>query len=64
MWSCTISHLPFIFRRPNGEVAGFAKDPLGALGPPVAILVALALASRERPLSAWLPWPSPSDWAG
>jgi 4-amino-4-deoxy-L-arabinose transferase-like glycosyltransferase len=36
--------------------AALAKDPLGALLPPVAIGVALALAGRARPVSAWLPW--------
>ncbi|HKQ62309.1 MAG TPA: hypothetical protein VJS92_13540, partial [Candidatus Polarisedimenticolaceae bacterium] len=37
-------------------VAALAKDPLGALLPPLAIGAALALARRARPLSAWLPW--------
>src|SRR5262245_25303383 len=37
-------------------VAALAKDPLGALLPPLAIGAALALAGRVRPLSAWLPW--------
>jgi len=37
-------------------VAALAKDPLGALLPPLAIGAALALAGRARPLSAWLPW--------
>ncbi len=37
-------------------VAALAKDPLGALLPPLAIGVALALAGRARPFSAWLPW--------
>jgi 4-amino-4-deoxy-L-arabinose transferase-like glycosyltransferase len=36
--------------------AALAKDPLGALLPPLAIGVALALAGRARPVSAWLPW--------
>src|SRR5438132_531576 len=35
--------------------AALAKDPLGALLPPLAIGVALALAGRARPFSAWLP---------
>jgi 4-amino-4-deoxy-L-arabinose transferase-like glycosyltransferase len=38
-------------------LASLAKDPLGALLPPLAIGVALALAGRARPLAAWLPWP-------
>src|SRR5206468_317248 len=38
-------------------IAGLAKDPLGAFGPPVVILAALALAGRARPISRWLPWP-------
>jgi hypothetical protein len=38
-------------------VAGLAKDPLGALAPPLAIGLALALAGRARPLGRWLPWP-------
>jgi 4-amino-4-deoxy-L-arabinose transferase-like glycosyltransferase len=37
-------------------LAGLAKDPLGALGPPAAIGVALALGGRAWPLSRWLPW--------
>jgi 4-amino-4-deoxy-L-arabinose transferase-like glycosyltransferase len=37
-------------------VAALAKDPLGALLPPLAIGVALVLAGRARPVSAWLPW--------
>ena len=37
-------------------VAALAKDPLGALLPPLAIGVALVLAGRARPISAWLPW--------
>jgi len=36
--------------------AALAKDPLGALVPPLAIGLALALVGRARPLSAWLPW--------
>jgi Dolichyl-phosphate-mannose-protein mannosyltransferase len=36
--------------------AALAKDPLGALLPPLAIGVALALAGRARPIAAWLPW--------
>src|SRR5207247_394953 len=38
-------------------VAALAKDPLGALLPPVAVGLALAAAGRARPLGAWLPWP-------
>jgi len=38
-------------------LAAMAKDPLGALLPPLAIGLALGLAGRARPLSAWLPWP-------
>jgi 4-amino-4-deoxy-L-arabinose transferase-like glycosyltransferase len=37
-------------------LAALAKDPLGALLPPLAIGLALVLAGRARPLSAWLPW--------
>jgi 4-amino-4-deoxy-L-arabinose transferase-like glycosyltransferase len=36
-------------------VAGLAKDPLGLLGPLVAIAIAAALAGRLRPVRAWLP---------
>ncbi|MBI4635925.1 MAG: glycosyltransferase family 39 protein [Candidatus Rokubacteria bacterium] len=35
--------------------AGLAKDPLGALGPPLAIGVALGLGGRVRPVERWLP---------
>jgi hypothetical protein len=38
-------------------VAALAKDPLGALLPPLAVGLALAAAGRARPVSAWLPWP-------
>jgi len=38
-------------------LAALAKDPLGALAPPLAIGVALALGGRARPVSRWLPWP-------
>src|SRR5262244_4351242 len=38
-------------------VAALAKDPLGAILPPLAIGAAMALAGRARPVSAWLPWP-------
>ena len=38
-------------------LAALAKDPLGAILPPLAIGVALALAGRARPVAAWLPWP-------
>jgi len=38
-------------------LAALAKDPLGAILPPLAIGVAMALAGRARPVSAWLPWP-------
>ena len=37
-------------------LAALAKDPFGALGPLVAVAVALALAKKLRPISAWLPW--------
>jgi 4-amino-4-deoxy-L-arabinose transferase-like glycosyltransferase len=40
-------------------VAALAKDPLGLLGPLAAIGIALALAGRLRPVSAWL---SPLGW--
>jgi 4-amino-4-deoxy-L-arabinose transferase-like glycosyltransferase len=36
-------------------VAGLAKDPLGALLPPVAIGMALAASGCARPLRRWLP---------
>jgi 4-amino-4-deoxy-L-arabinose transferase-like glycosyltransferase len=38
-------------------LAALAKDPLGALAPPLAMAVAVALAGRARPLGTWLPWP-------
>ena len=38
-------------------LAALAKDPLAALGPPLAIGLALALGGRARPLERWLPWP-------
>ena len=38
-------------------VAALAKDPLGALAPPLALGAALALGGRARPLGRWLPWP-------
>jgi 4-amino-4-deoxy-L-arabinose transferase-like glycosyltransferase len=38
-------------------LAALAKDPLGALAPPLAVGVALGLAGRARPLGRWLPWP-------
>jgi 4-amino-4-deoxy-L-arabinose transferase-like glycosyltransferase len=37
-------------------LAALAKDPLGALAPPLAVGLALALAGRVRPLGRWLPW--------
>jgi 4-amino-4-deoxy-L-arabinose transferase-like glycosyltransferase len=37
--------------------AALAKDPLGALAPPLALGLAMALAGRARPVSRWLPWP-------
>jgi hypothetical protein len=37
-------------------IAALAKDPLGALGPLAALAIALALAGRIQPFSAWLPW--------
>lgn len=36
--------------------AALAKDPLGAVGPLLALGAALALAGRARPLGRWLPW--------
>src|SRR5262249_37949647 len=36
--------------------ASLIKDPLGLVGPLLAIGFALALAGRARPVSAWLPW--------
>ena len=49
-------------RRPRRcfGLAALAKDPLGALAPPAAIGVALALAGRARPVGRWLPWPGVS----
>jgi hypothetical protein len=38
-------------------VAVLAKDPLGAVGPLVALGAGLALAGRAWPLGRWLPWP-------
>lgn len=40
-------------------VAALAKDPLGLIGPLVAIGIAAALAGRLRPVRAWLP---PLGW--
>ncbi|MBI1963374.1 MAG: glycosyltransferase family 39 protein [Candidatus Rokubacteria bacterium] len=37
--------------------SALAKDPLGALAPPLAIGLALALAGRARPIGRWLAWP-------
>jgi 4-amino-4-deoxy-L-arabinose transferase-like glycosyltransferase len=37
-------------------LAGLAKDPVGALAPPLVIGLALALAGRARPVTRWLPW--------
>ena len=36
-------------------IAGLAKDPLGLIGPLVAIAIAARLAGRLRPIRAWLP---------
>lgn len=36
-------------------LAALAKDPLGAVAPPLAIGAALALGGRARPLTRWLP---------
>jgi 4-amino-4-deoxy-L-arabinose transferase-like glycosyltransferase len=36
-------------------IAGLAKDPLGLIGPLVAIAIAAGLAGRLRPVRAWLP---------
>ncbi len=36
-------------------LAGLAKDPLGMLGPLVAVAVAKALVGKLRPVSRWLP---------
>jgi 4-amino-4-deoxy-L-arabinose transferase-like glycosyltransferase len=38
-------------------LASLAKDPLGLLGPPLAVGAALGLAGRLRPWRAWLPAP-------
>jgi hypothetical protein len=37
-------------------VAALAKDPLGALLPPLAVGLALMTSGRARPIGAWLPW--------
>ena len=37
-------------------IAALAKDPLGALLPPLAVAVALVLAGRACPVGRWLPW--------
>lgn len=37
-------------------LAALAKDPLGAVGPPAIIGLALALARGARPVGRWLPW--------
>jgi 4-amino-4-deoxy-L-arabinose transferase-like glycosyltransferase len=36
-------------------IAGLAKDPLGALAPPIALGLALAVTGRARPVRRWLP---------
>jgi 4-amino-4-deoxy-L-arabinose transferase-like glycosyltransferase len=38
-------------------VAALAKDPLGALLPPLAIALARMAVGRVRPVREWLPWP-------
>ena len=38
-------------------LAALAKDPLGAVAPPLAIGLAMALARCGRPVARWLPWP-------
>lgn len=38
-------------------VAGLAKDPLGAMLPPLVVGAALLVQGRARPISRWLPWP-------
>lgn len=38
-------------------VAGLAKDPLGALAPPLVVGAAMLAAGRGRPVGRWLPWP-------
>lgn len=43
-------------------LASLAKDPLGALIPPLVVGLALALAGRARPFGAWLPWPGVIAW--
>jgi 4-amino-4-deoxy-L-arabinose transferase-like glycosyltransferase len=37
-------------------VAALAKDPLGAVLPPLAVGLALMASGRVRPIGAWLPW--------
>ena len=39
------------------SLAALAKDPLGALLPPLAVGLALAAGGRARPVADWLPWP-------
>jgi 4-amino-4-deoxy-L-arabinose transferase-like glycosyltransferase len=38
-------------------LAAFAKDPIAAIAPPLAIGLALALGGRARPFDRWLPLP-------
>ena len=37
-------------------LAALAKDPLGAVLPPLAVGLALRASGRARPIGAWLPW--------
>jgi 4-amino-4-deoxy-L-arabinose transferase-like glycosyltransferase len=37
-------------------LAALAKDPLGAVLPPLAVGLALMASGRARPIGAWLPW--------
>ena len=49
-WACAAGLAAF-------GVASIAKDPLGALAPPLVLAIALALSGRWRPVGRWLPWP-------
>lgn len=49
-WACGVGLAAF-------GVAALAKDPLGAIAPPLTLAVALALCGGLRPLGRWLPWP-------
>lgn len=62
-WGFALALVGLIDERPRLVIAGLAgfgvaalaKDPLGALGPPVIVGLGLALVGRARPLRRWLP---------